>query len=225
MAEVSQDYEGRQNQDPGGVIGCNGPPCRLEPVEVGHTASARASSVSAPPLGSTPWCRCSRSRWTTASSSSAGSGKRTTAAPAPIRRLHAGSSPPPASSRAPRSSWSACSRSFGTLSMLVLQAVRDRARDGNIARRHHRSRGVPARHDEAARRLELVPPALARLAPPRRSAGNARGPGGEAGCRLSGALLGSRPRIDAVGSPCRASGGGGIRTHDRGEPPMPVFKT
>ena len=46
----------------------------------------------------------------------------------------------------------------------VLQAVRRRARGRDPDRRHDRPRGAPARVDEAARRLELVPPHVARVA-------------------------------------------------------------
>ena len=60
---------------------------------------------------------------------------------------------------------------FATLSMLVLQAVRRRARGCRPARRDHRPRGAPARVDEAARRLELVPAELARVAAARRRSG------------------------------------------------------
>src|SRR5205085_7110592 len=45
----------------------------------------------------------------------------------------------------------------------VLQAVRRRARGRGLARRHDRARGAAAGDDEAARRVELVPAALARV--------------------------------------------------------------
>ena len=46
----------------------------------------------------------------------------------------------------------------------VLQAVRRRARGGDPDRRDDRPRGAAARDDEAARRLELVPARVARVA-------------------------------------------------------------
>ena len=55
----------------------------------------------------------------------------------------------------------------------VLQAVRRRARSRDPDRRDDRPGGAPAREHEAARRLELVPPALARVAAAPR-AGRAR---------------------------------------------------
>ena len=70
----------------------------------------------------------------------------------------------PASSRAPRSSWSAVFAVFGDALDAVLQAVRRRARGGGPARRDDRPRGAPARDDEAARRVELVPAPVARVA-------------------------------------------------------------
>ena len=52
----------------------------------------------------------------------------------------------------------------------VLQAVRRRARDGDPDRRDDRPRGAPARVDEAAGRLELVPALVAPVASPARAA-------------------------------------------------------
>ena len=53
---------------------------------------------------------------------------------------------------------------FATLSDADLQAVRRRARGGDPDRRDHRPSRSPAGDDEAARRLELVPAQLARVA-------------------------------------------------------------
>ena len=83
---------------------------------------------------------------------------------APTRRSRTGSSRPRASSRAPRSSWSPCSRSSSTLSMLLFKQfgvglAAAILLDATIVRGR-----APARLDEAARRLELVPAELARVA-------------------------------------------------------------
>ena len=51
-----------------------------------------------------------------------------------------------------------------------VQAVRRRPRGGDPDRRDDRPRRAPAGDDEAPRRVELVPPALARVAPRRRAA-------------------------------------------------------
>ena len=53
---------------------------------------------------------------------------------------------------------------FATAVDADVQAVRRRARDGDPDRRHDRPRGAPARDDEAARRLELVPAQMAPVA-------------------------------------------------------------
>ena len=66
---------------------------------------------------------------------------------------------------------------FGTLSMLFFKQFGVGPRNGGPARRHDRPRGAPARDDEAARRRELVPAALARVAPARRAPGAADRPG------------------------------------------------
>ena len=72
----------------------------------------------------------------------------------------------------------------------VLQAVRRRARGRGPARRDDRPRGAPAGDDEAARRVELVPAALARVAPQARAV--------RAGAR---GRAGARRRADARAPP------------------------
>ena len=82
----------------------------------------------------------------------------------------------------------------------VLQAVRRRARGGDPDRRDDRPRRPAARDDEAARRAELVPPRVARVAPalrPRRARDRRR-----AGARAARAAREAEARRSAPpGSP------------------------
>ena len=77
----------------------------------------------------------------------------------------------------------------------VLQAVRRRARGGDPDRRHDRPRRAPARDDEAARRLELVPA----------RAGSSGCPGWTSGELELDRRAGAEPRTHAAGARSRSA--------------------
>ena len=99
----------------------------------------------------------------------------------------------------------------------VLPAVRCRALGCDPDRRHDRPRGAPAGVDEAARRVELVPPHVARVAADAR----ARGAAGRARVRALRLAAPQRiPGLHAQGRGfTRSSPAGDRRDSRRGDPP------